>query len=48
MKSDGKRRGMGWASVTGETLIPRDANAHVELGFVSLAVGSLVSSPVAA
>jgi hypothetical protein len=26
----------------------RDANAHVESGFVSLAVGSLVSSPVEA
>jgi hypothetical protein len=24
MKSDGKRRGMGWASVTGKTLIPRE------------------------
>ena len=36
MKSDGKRRGIGWASVTGETLIPRETPMRTLSSGVSL------------
>jgi hypothetical protein len=36
MKSDGKRRGIGWASVTGETLMPRETPMRTLSSGVSL------------
>jgi hypothetical protein len=36
MKSDGKRRGIGWASVTGETFIPRETPMRTLSSGVSL------------